>query len=263
LFWHFRFKKKYLFTNILITFIVLVFAFLLTIEDFSITTPEPLNETTVEKIYLYENKTFSLTNSFMDYDLDWIKEIDSDYSRVRVNDSNSLNSFIFTYNQKAKFEIPLKDGCYNIITYHGDSEFPQGPHYLEIENNIFNEYTQKDEIINFTTTVCIKNNLLHLTLGNNSNNYAMLNALAIKKNDTNKWYYINFGDKQNNDPEKFRFLINGLEENLVVCSPTFLQKSKCQGKAVMKEFQTSNCQVTWALYQPCSLICENGKCVVK
>ena len=138
LFWHFRFKKKYLFTNILITFIVLVFAFLLTIEDFSITTPEPLNETTVEKIYLYENKTFSLTNSFMDYDLDWIKEIDSDYSRVRVNDSNSLNSFIFTYNQKAKFEIPLKDGCYNIITYHGDSEFPQGPHYLEIENNIFN-----------------------------------------------------------------------------------------------------------------------------
>ena len=91
----------------------------------------------------------------------------------------------------------------------------------------------------------------------------MLNALAIKKNDTNKWYYINFGDKQNNDPEKFRFLINGLEENLETCTPAFLQNSKCQTTVVMKEYQQSNCKVIWALYEACSLACEEGKCVFK
>ena len=46
------------------------------------------------------------------------------------------------------------------------------------------------------------------------------------------------------------------------CVAKFLEETKCQGNdAVMKEFQKTNCEVSWAFYKPCSNGCSEGECV--
>ena len=46
------------------------------------------------------------------------------------------------------------------------------------------------------------------------------------------------------------------------CVAKFLEKTKCQGNdAVMKEFQKTNCEVSWAFYKPCSNGCSEEECV--
>ena len=45
------------------------------------------------------------------------------------------------------------------------------------------------------------------------------------------------------------------------CVPQFLSKTKCQGNAVMKEYQESNCNIIWALWGECDSLCKEGKCV--
>jgi hypothetical protein len=292
LIWHpgfnkiFRRKDNAIIKKLIISFIILLIAFLVTDislekehSDENLTSIEIITENKTiipEKVYnsiKYSNQNYSLNNTFMDYDKNWIKEINfKDYFRVRSNDNNSLNSFIYTDNEPAKIEILLKNDCYDIKTYHGDPNFPQGPHYIEIENNVLNDnlYTEKGEFLNFNITVCVKKNTLHLTLGkdysgenysfDNSAGYSMLNTLAIKKTDTEKWYYFNFGEKQNNVSDKIIFMVNSFNENPDSCDATFLQNTKCQRDALMKEFQQINCKVVWALYQPCNHGCDNGAC---
>ena len=215
----------------------------------------------------------TLEHPFMNYDKSWIIDPPSDYKRVRSGDNNSLNSFIFTYNKPLKFRIPIKNGCYTIHSFHGDSMYAQGPHYFEVENTIINdlEYTEIAQYLNFNTTICITDQFLDLTLGKNykkekgnyehNAGYSMLNALAIGKNNSKELYYIDFGHEENQDESNLLFLLAGLEKNPKTCVARFLEEKKCQGNVVMKRFQQTNCELTWALWQPCNSKCKDGECL--
>ena len=215
----------------------------------------------------------TLERPFMNYDKSWIIDRPGDYKRVRPGDNNSLNSFIFVYNKPLKIKIPIKNDCYEITSFHGDSMYAQGPHHFEVENVTINdlEYNEKEQYLNFTTSICIEDQFLDLTLGRNykkeKNNYehsvgySMLNALAIKRNDSNNLYYINFGNEENQDESKTLFLLAGLEETPNTCVSRFLEETKCEDNNVMKRFQQTNCKLTWALWQPCDNKCKNGECV--
>ena len=214
----------------------------------------------------------TLEHPFMNYDKTWLIDPPSDYSRARQGDNNSLNSFIFIYNKPLEIKIPIKNDCYEITSFHGDSTYAQGPHHFEVENIVINDlnYNEKEEYLNFTTTICIEDQFLDLTLGRSykkekddyehSVGYSMLNALAIKKNNS-PTYYINFGKEANQDENKLLFILAGLEENPNLCISRFLEESKCQDNNVMKRFQQINCELTWALWQPCEDKCKEGECV--
>ena len=215
----------------------------------------------------------TLEHPFMNYDKSWIIDRPNDYKRVRPGDNNSLNSFIFIYNKPLNLKIPIKNDCYEIISFHGDSMYDQGTHYFEVEDNILNDqnYNEKEQYLNFTTTICIEDQFLDLTLGRSykeekgdyehSVGYSMLNALAIKRNDSEELYYINFGNEENQDESKTLFLLAGLQETPNRCVSRFLEESKCQDNNVMKRFQQINCELTWALWQPCEDKCKEGECV--
>jgi hypothetical protein len=212
----------------------------------------------------------TLEHPFMNYDKTWIINSPSDYSRVRQGDNSSLNSFIFIYNKPLEIKIPIKNDCYEITSFHGDSMYDQGPHHFEVENTVINDlnYNEKEEYLNFTTNVCIEDQFLDLTLGrkykkgNYTHNvgYSMLNALSIKKNNS-PVYYINFGKEANQDESKILFILAGLEETPNACITRFLEEKKCEGNAVMKRFQKTNCELTWALWQPCEDKCKEGECI--
>lgn len=219
-----------------------------------------------------EETITTLEHPFMDYDESWILNAPKDYQRNRIDVNGSLGSFIFIYNKPLNIKIPIKNDCYTIQTFHGDNLYAQGPHYIEIENNLLNakEYNQKEEYLNFTTNVCVKDEFLDILLGKDYKNqkdkfehntgYSMLNAIAISKNNS-KTYFINFGDNINEDENKFFFILAGLEANPESCTTRFLEEQKCQGNAVMKRFQKVNCDLTWALWKPCENECEEGECV--
>jgi hypothetical protein len=214
----------------------------------------------------------TLEHPFMEYDKTWLVNPPTDYSRVRQGDNSSLNSFIFIYNKPLEIKIPIKNDCYTITSFHGDSMYAQGPHYFKIENIIINdqEYNEKENYLNFTTNICVTDQFLDLTLGRNYKKekgkfehnvgYSMLNALAIKKNNS-QTYYINFGKESNQDENKFLFILAGLEEPENTCVSRFLGEKKCQDNEVMKRFQQTNCKLTWALWQPCDNKCKDGVCV--
>ncbi|MBT6773819.1 hypothetical protein HOA91_00465 [Candidatus Woesearchaeota archaeon] len=174
----------------------------------------------------FTNEEYSLSDPFMDFNPAWIKNGTYE-NRVRTKEGDSLKSFIFTLRKPLEIAIPIKNGCYVIQTYHGDLGYAQGPHYLEIEGKIINqyEYNEKGEFIDFETESCIDDNELNLILGSftaylekdfdfredGGFGHSMLNALAIGIQSNNpKMYYINFGESANYDLTKQKFLDDGL-----------------------------------------------------
>ena len=219
-----------------------------------------------------EETQTTLEKPYMDYDESWIINAGKDYQRDRIDINSSLGSFIFTYNKPLEIKIPIKNDCYIIQTFHGDNLYAQGPHYIKVENDILNEkkYNEKDEYLNFTTTVCIEDQYIDITLGKNYKDqkdeynhnvgFSMLNAISIKKNNSNT-YFINFGDKINKDEKKLLFILAGLQSNPERCQARFLEEQKCENDVVMKRFLNINCQVTWALWKPCDNKCKEGLCI--
>ena len=146
-----------------------------------------------------EETTTTLEHPFMDYDESWILNAPKDYQRNRIDINGSLGSFIFTYNKPLYLKIPIKNDCYIIQTFHGDNLYAQGPHYIEVENNLLNakEYNEKGGYLNFTTNICIEDQFLDITLGKDYKDqkdkfehnagYSMLNAIAISKNNSKKF----------------------------------------------------------------------------
>jgi restriction system protein len=168
---------------------------------------------------------YSLSNPFMNFDYNWITEGTFE-KRVRTK-GDSLTSFIFTLRQPLLIAIPLKNGCYNVYTYHGDLAHAQGPHYIEIEGKVINKYgyNEKGKYIDFETIACVEDNFLNIILGSSTAyleqnftfredggfGHSMLNAIAIGIESSNpKMYYINLGGGNNNDNNKTTFLLNGL-----------------------------------------------------
>jgi hypothetical protein len=152
----------------------------------------------------YSQGTYTLMSPFMNYNPFWIVETNGGW-RDRFEDGQSLHSFVYSVRASTEITIPLANGCYTITTYHGDPGYAQGPHYIKVEEEIFNEesYTLKDEYIHFSKGICIQDNELNLVLGSEltkeytfrgdgEEGWAMLNAVVIKPN-SGKEYVINFG----------------------------------------------------------------------
>lgn len=69
------------------------------------------------------------------------------------------------------------------------------------------------------------------------------------------------GKEEESEEEKFNEQGNSLPElQEKQCVSQFSNRTKCQGNAVMKEYQKSNCEVIWALWDECDYLCEEGEC---
>jgi hypothetical protein len=178
---------------------------------------EPFNRT-------YNPNRYLLSNALFHYDSNLINFKTDNYNRIRTTEDNILHSFIFTKLIPVEINIPIANGCYHIITFHGDL-YPAGPDYIEIERIVFNEkkYFLAGEIINFRRRVCITDKNLNISFGSetahenidvnlgNGLGYTSLNAMGIARDDQpGEYYYINFGSEEPMDDKGLNFLKDGL-----------------------------------------------------